>query len=158
MKELKSKIAVCLNKWSLPVLVDEEGNVFYVVQNTNIKLPFITEEKYSLIDGHNLHSIVTKLIMSERKIAKLEKQVADNYSSDYLKKYFSETVVDLPNLDVVNKIITKYNKFSEITFMGEGIWKDRWDEVKKQEISHFEKDIAYIKIFMEFLTNENVII
>jgi len=153
---MKSQIAYCNGKWAIPVLVNDDGSIFFVIPNTNIKMPFVTDEKYTLMDGHDLQSVTTKLIMAEMKIKVLNKQVADNYSSKYLEKYFNEKIVDLPNLDVVNKIVTKYCEFLDITVMRNGDkWYVKWDEIKKEDISKIEKDIKYINLFNEFLNTNN---
>ena|ERR1035437_6807512 len=148
---MKRQIAYFKNGGALFVMTNDKGEVFYIPDGTGIKLPFVTEEKYQLVDAAALSNITAKYLLAEMQIKNLKKQVEDNYSSKYLEKYFREKIVDLPNLDVVNKIVTKYSDFLELTFDNATDWSKKRAEINSQNISHVEKDIANMNLFMEFL-------
>jgi len=149
---MKNQLAYSGN-WVLQVMVDEEGNVFYRVPNSQINLPFVTDEKYQLVDASDLKSITAKYILSERKNQHLTKQVADNYNSGYLEKYFKEKVIDLPNVEMIQHIICVYSEYLRETF-GSSEWYEKNQAINKQDLNHIDKDLARINLFMEFLASK----
>jgi hypothetical protein len=152
---LKPKIAHS-NQWAIQVSVDEEtGNVFYRLPNSQITLPFVTEEKYTLIDATDLRSLGTKYIFAEMRIKALQKQVDANYSSAYLTKYFNEKSIDVPKLEVVNHIVTRYSAFLEHSVFGDSKtkWGAKTSAIKAKELSRIDRDVEMINLFMEFLTD-----
>lgn len=152
---MKTKIAYC-SKWALSVLEDNEGNLFYVVDKTNITLPFKTDEKYILIDVPNLHSLAAKFLLSERRNEILTKQVADSYSAEHLERYFKSKGLAGTTFETVNTVVSHYDDYiSEI--MGSGKWCTKNQELNKSTEPRLDKDRKSIELFMEYLKeNTNI--
>lgn len=150
MKNYKQKIAYSAN-WALPVFLDEDNNVYYSIPNTVIKLPFVTDDNYEIIDlSHDLKNIVAKLKLSQMQIDVLKKKIDANYSSEYLDKYFSELKGKVPEFENVQFIVSKYKKFTS-EFFKKSIWSEEMNHIRSKEISHIEKDKMDMELFMEYL-------
>ena len=154
MIPMKPMIAYCNGKFAIEVLVDSDEKVYHnITGNHMVKMPFVTEDKYMLIDAANMQQLAGKLVMTEMIVKNLSKQVEDGYSSDYLEKYFKTRVVDVPNHEMILHIVEKYQKFLDITVMGKAgnTWYDRWTEMKKTETKGIDRDLAYNNLFVEFV-------
>lgn len=152
---MKNQIAHC-SKWSIPVKVDSNGNVFLQPKGTIILLPFTTEEKYTLLDVPDLHSSISKLIFAEKRIEVLTKQVEQNYSSDYLEKFFKERKIDTPEFYIVQAIVNHYSDFLEEIVLNTGLWSKRNNELNSnKELSYIERDTAKLEMFMEYLKEKS---
>lgn len=147
---MKPKIARS-NDWTIPVLVDDDGNMWYQVE-PKVKLHVVTNQPVELIDCADLHGLATKLKMAEMRIANLEKQVAQGYNADYLEKYFKEAVAKIPDLVVTQKIVVAYGDFLDELMFGKGELQTKNQALNQnKDIPHIERDLQRIKWFQEYL-------
>ena len=137
--------------WVVPVMVADNGDVFYLIAGTNIKVPFVTDEEYQLIEAADLKSLASKYLMAQMQIKGLKARVEEGYSSSYLEKYFQEKVVDLSNFELVQKVVFKYQEFIKLTMFGKDEWSKKMDAIKDKKLPRIEKDLADTQLFMEFL-------
>lgn len=146
---MKTKLAYT-KQGLISVLENDAGELFYIIPNTSFKLPFVITDEVKLIDVPNTTQLAAKFQLLEMKVKSLEKRVAENYSSQYLDKYFSELSIEYPDFEIINKIVTKYSNFLHETFSN-SIWSKKRDEVNSSDMTSIEKDVAHMKIFMEYI-------
>lgn len=153
---MKKQIAYT-RSFVLPVLVDEDGTIFYNIPHTNITLPLAVAEEVRLIDVPTLEALVPKYLLAEKKIENLNRQVKEGYSVEYLDKYFAEKKLTGVDFTLVQKITTAYCNWLDIIVFGSGKWHEKHQENNKTSLTPLDRDTKAMKLFIEYLKEEKIL-
>lgn len=136
-------------------MVDHDGNIFYQA-TPHLKLPFVTTDKYELVDLPDLKSVMHKLKLNDMKVKVLEKQVAESYCAEHLERFFKEKKMDAPNIMLIQKIICTYQDWLNLIFSSESEWYTRNQTLNCNTVlTNIEKDAEKIKMFTEYYYSVN---
>ena len=141
-----------------------QNEKIYLELSHDVLIPFETESSYEIIET-NIKDFALTIYRSNKlkdlKIKTLERKVAENYSSNYLEKYFKEIKINQPDLIMVNKVVNHYVDFLREVLDGDSSWSVRRNEiVSNEELNYEEKDIEKSKMFYDyflFCENEDTI-
>lgn len=138
------------------VLKDEK---LFIKLAHDVYIPFETSSKFNVVDvpyDNFAMSMYQKNKRNEMIITNLKKRVEENYSSEYLDKYFQEANAVIPELIETSKIVSIYRKYLSAVLDARSKWSlDNEAVNRNDEMSRVQKDIEKEKLFYEYLLEEN---